>query len=224
MSKHQKKDGNKKQRVRANMRFNKPMGNPASLILPNEVDVWLQFVQTSLLTSGVNPYATKVFRPNAAYDVDPLLGSTATAGFSELAGIFQYYRVITYRYEVEFVNEQTFPVQAIVLNTNINPGTGTIQGYAGNQWCQIHLLSGNAGGPCKHVFKGRHNVGQIVGSAEVEMDDNYASVVNTVPTNTVWLSVSADSGIAGNILSTGVLILVKIWMFIRFFERVPKTS
>jgi len=219
-----KNKGNRSKKIRVPIRNNRPMGNPASIILPNEVDVWLLFVDYVTLTAGAGTAVTRRFKPNCSYDVDPTLGSTSTAGFAELAAIFQYYRVTTYRYVFEMVNRETFPLQVIVYNSNTDPGTGPITQYAGNQWCQIGLLSGNAGGPCKHVFRGQHNVADIVGSAEVEHDDNFAALVNTVPVNATWLSVSADSGVAGTFIPNGASVLVKIFMLIRFYERVPKSS
>jgi len=220
MPRHKKKQrGRKGRRNRNGLTHYRPQGLGSSTILPPEAHVWLKFVDCiSLLNAGASN-ATRRFKPTASYDVDPTLGSTSTAGFAEMAAVFQYYRVERYRYVIRVANRETFPLQVVVMDSNTDPGTGVITPFIGNANTKFKMISGTQGGPNMCSFRGKHTVAQIVGSSEVEFDDNFASLTNTVPVNVVWTTVGIDSGIGANTLNNGALVTIEIWMHVRFYER-----
>jgi len=115
------------------------------------------------------------------------------------------------------VNKETFPVLFIVTNTNLDPGTSGLGSYMGNALTQSALVSGSAGGPCRQVFGGNLSVVEVVGSKAVELDDNYASLTSSLPTNKIWSSIGIDG--LGSTLTNGCGFLVKFLMKVRFYER-----
>jgi len=186
-------------------------------IIPHEYDTKLEFTYASTLNNTVGAAVSRRFTPNAAYDVDPTLGSTSTPGFSELATLFNYYRVVGYSYSIEMVNKETFPVLFVVTNTNLDPGTSGLGSYMGNALTQSTLVSGSAGGPCRYEFAGTLSVVEVVGSKAVELDDNYASLTSSLPTNKIWSAIGVDG--LGSTLTNGCGFLVRYVMHVRFFER-----
>jgi hypothetical protein len=198
--------------------------NPSAGILPPEIDVMLEFIDVFYLSPGAL-FVNKRMRPNCAYDVDPVLGSTSTAGFAELASIYQFYRVVKYDYEVQFDNNSTQPSLCGILNSNTDPGTGAaISAYAGNPFCDFRILGRQGGYMSQQLFKGSYRVATIVGSDTPETDDNFSSLTNTVPTNSVWLTAWLDASVVGGSNVSQTSILFKIKMHTRFYERKLQSS
>lgn len=184
--------------------------------IPSEVNVRLKYA-VYYTTTAAATFKNLRFNPNAAYDVDPTLGSTSTPFFAEWAALYKFYRVIGYSYKIQIVNKETFPVTIIIMNTNTDPGTGaTLLGLAGNPRVTTYVLPGSAG-PCTHVFRGSHRVADIVGSRAVENDDNFCALTNARPANVIWLTIGADTTSASN-LTNGMVQSVEITMLVRFYE------
>jgi hypothetical protein len=177
----------------------------------------LEFTYSTVLNNGAGAAKSVRYRPTAVYDVDPVLGSTSTPGFSEFAAFYQFYRTHSYSYEIDVVSKETFPMLAIVTNSNVDPGTTGIGTYMGNPYTESTLLSGNAGGPCTKRFVGRYRIVDVVGSIAPETDDSFASLVNTVPTNNTFVTLGIDG--IGSTITNGVTYLLKIRMGVRFYER-----
>lgn len=197
-------------------KYNRPQKLRTQIGLPTEANVRLKYAEYQTLTSAAT-FKNYRWNPNAAYDVDPVLGSTSTPFFAEWAGIYNFYRVIGYRYRITVVNKEVFPVTYVVINDNTDPGTGgTLLGLGGNPKTQSATVAGTAG-PCRHVFKGSYRIADVVGSRSVENDDNFAALTNTVPANRTWLTIGADTT-SGSVLTNGFVVNVEIIMQIRFYE------
>jgi hypothetical protein len=197
------------------------MGNPQALIAPNEFDVQLNFIDSVTATS-VGAFANYNFNPNCPYDVDPTFGSTSTAGFAELAALYQFQRTIEYEYHVTCVNTAAWWQQFTVINTNVTPPAISYYGLAGNQYAQTKLANLAQAAESICHFKGRHKVVEIVGSRVPETADSFASLTNTVPTDKIWLGIGG-SVVAGGAAST-FYIQIQLRMWIRFYERKNLTS
>lgn len=161
-------------------------------VAPDELDVKLLYRDFRTVTNGLSPIAAKAFHTNAAYDVDPALGSTETYGFDEYAALYSYYRVISYEYEITVVNPTSYVMMAYVLNTNVDP---TLSGsrfdlYSTNPHCQSKLITYIS--PNTHTFRGRHQIAQIVGTPSIEMADSFRSVTTGVPSDLTWITVAAE--------------------------------
>jgi hypothetical protein len=187
-----------------------------TLIAPDEMDVLLPFRDTNAF-SGASSLLIRRYTPNAAYDVNPIVGSTESYGFDEYAALYAYYRVIGYSYSIQMVNMTTRPATSYVLNTNTDPSlSGTnINLYATNPYCQTRLLGPSPSSTAKHIFRGRHQVAQILGSKVVETDDNFRALTTAIPADLVWLSFALEN----NANSIDVEVIVDIKMQVRFYSR-----
>jgi hypothetical protein len=207
-------------RVRFGPTINEPMGNPQALISPNEYDVRLKFIdQVSATSAGT--FVNYNFNPNCPYDVDPAFGSTATAGFAELAALYQFQRTIGYQYEITCINTTAQDAQFTVINVNVTPPASAYYALAGNQFAQTRTAY-NVTLYGSHVhFSGAHTVAQIVGSRTPETADSFASLTNNVPTDKVWLGIGVTN--IGSASATFVA-MIQLEMWIRFYERKNLTS
>jgi hypothetical protein len=207
----------KKQHVRFSQTSNRPMGNPQALIAPNEFDIQLKFVD-SVTASSVTTYANYVFLPNCPYDVDPAFGSTSTAGYSELAAIYQFQRTVRYSYKITCVPNvaSTSYYQYTCINTNVTPPASAYYALAGNQYYQTKTgAPTEISGSLVH-FSGSHSVAQIVGSRAPETSDAFASATNSVPSDKIFLGVGVTA-LTGT--TCNFFIQIQLTMHIRFYER-----
>jgi len=186
-------------------------------INPDELDVRLLFRTTAYVNNAGTGLVTKEFTPNSAYDVDPALGSTETYGFDEYAALYSYYRVISYSYDVTFVNQGDDPIMCYVLNTNTSPSaSGTRYDlYSTNPYCKSRLVS--AWSPTKTVIRGSIQISRLLGSRAVETSDSFRSLTTGSPADLIYCSIAAETISP----SAGVYFCydVKITMKVRFFGR-----
>jgi len=220
-SKNAKRNMKKKNRIRSEMAFNAPMGNPRSIVIPNEFDANLTFYYSSNMLLAAASAISRVFTPNCPFDFDPLLGSTNTAGFAELANLFQFCRAIEYKYHIEMGSAYTTPLNCIVYNSNLTPGTAGLVPYVGNQNCQ-QKMNGGLGSP-PTVFEGHYKIADIVGSRSVETDDNFASTTAGKPADLTFLSLGFDS-ITGGAITTAGFFTMQIKCLVRFYEKKTVSS
>jgi len=196
------------------------MGLPRVVGMPNEYDVQLQYASYKYSGAPGALFYTTRMRPNCPYDFDPTLGSTATPVFSELAGLYQYSRTIAYEVKVTVNNNSAVPGEACFFETNVDPGVGgSLIANIGNPFSQLKLVArqGCAHDTC-HFTTGPRAVSTIVGSSEVEKDDNFASLNTTIPANQVWVTCSFDGTAVGTNV-TQISMLWEIRAHVRFYER-----
>lgn len=185
-------------------------------IAPDELDVKLMYRTAAGLSNGASGFVAKAFHSNAAFDVDPALGSTETYGFDEYAALYTYYRVIGYSYQVTVVNTHSTPILAYLLNTNVDPSAvGTaFYLYSTNPHCQSKLLSNVS--PNMHTFRGRHTIAQITGTTAVETADTFRALVTAIPSDLTWITLGVESIGGASVTATYDL---KLIMHVRFYSR-----
>lgn len=187
-------------------------------ICPDEMEVVLTYPQTFALTvAGV--VLAKRFTPNAAYDVDPNLGSTSTPGFAEWAALYTFYRVTGYRVVSEVRTLETFPVSVFSINTNIDPGTSgsNYQNYATEPYCKWKVIGPASGANgCRFV----HNVdcAKLLGSESIEQADSLRAVTSANPADLLWYGIGVQSTTGSN-LTAGTYVTMFIEMRVRFYAR-----
>lgn len=190
----------------------------------DETDVKLQYVYSSYMTNAGGGSTGKEWTPNAAYDVDPSLGSTATNGFDAYALLYSYYRVYGYRYDVEIVNRESDAVVAYLYNTNVSVVGSSLDIYAANRFCKTAQLGRAEGGSNSHRFSGYVPCSELLGSVEAETDATTRAVVTGVPTDLLFCSLFVQANNATGTLANGVSYIVKITMDVRFYGRVFYSS
>jgi len=187
---------------------------------PDEMDVTLGYPILGQIADATTFHSAKRWQPNAAYDVDPLLGSTSTPGFSEWASLYSYYRVYSYEVDVQVTNLDAQPYGLYFLNTNTDPGlSGTDYfDYASGPYCKRSMLSIAGGGSDTIHHKMTVNCAKVLGSIAIETSDSTRAVVTSVPADLLFTGIGVRSATATNMVS-GVVFNGVIRMKIRFYGR-----
>lgn len=159
--------------------------------------------------------------PTALYDVDPLLGSTTTVGFTEMSAFYGTYRVYKSKVIVRFVNTSSSqPLQGVVIPLNQDPGASpsvaTTQSWENNAYSKVKLLPCVGADPVTIVST--MSTEKIYGSKMVYFDDNFAANVTTTPVNNWYWVIGILSPVAlGSAIN--VTVEVDIIMDAEFYNR-----
>jgi len=189
------------------------------LIMPDRLYTRLRFYGLGGYNLVAALTASSRYRPSAAYDVDPLIASTATPGFAECAAFYSNYRVTTSTAVVRFVNPSTtVGIQAILVPLNQDPGAvpgaGVIASWPSNPYCKTKVLG--CGGSKAETLSCSMSTEKIFGSKMIYFDDNFASLVTGVPANNWWWAVAV---IAPAATTAFVTVEFEINMGVEFFSR-----
>jgi len=146
-------------------------------VIPNQTISNMHFWAMQTHSNNGIAYTNVRYTPNNAYDVDPLVGSTAIAGLTEMAAFYSGMRVIKYRYDIDISNNEAFPVTVYcvpILIPGTDPGADTISGldYPMNPLSKTFVLSAK-GGQDRCKFKGVVDLPKLY-TKQVLTDDNYA--------------------------------------------------
>lgn len=198
-------------------------GKSASRVGPlaaaDELDVRLRYVISDRLYNAAGGGTSREWTPNAAYDVDPLVGSTETGGFDEYALLYSYYRVIGYRYKLEAVSRETDAIVVYLFNTNTSITGSNYDVLSSNPYCHLAQLGYYTGGAAKATFKGYMSCAKLLGSGAVESADSLRSLTTAVPTDLLLLTVAIQSDSGIGTLPNGISYVLTISMDIRFYGR-----
>lgn len=141
--------------------------------MPDAVVVKLRF---NILAQMINIGATISSRrwSSNAFDVDPLLLSTAMAGFAEWAAFYEQFRVTDFTSRVTISNNETFPVLVLHGYSKDDVGlNGLSLNFSGNPFFVEKMISAK-GGMDRHTFVTQRSLVEIAGTKEVLTDDRYA--------------------------------------------------
>jgi hypothetical protein len=166
-------------------------------------------------------YATRRWRPSAAFDIDPLIGSDAIPGFAELAALYGNYRVTVSRAHMMITNPSTsLGVQLIVVPLSEDPGASpdgnTLNSWPDNPFAKSKLCGLLGSPPCSITCE--MTTEKLFGTNEVYTDDVYAASVATVPSRNWYWAVGVATGTAptANISCT---LVYKFDIGIKFYKR-----
>ncbi len=112
--------------------------------------------------------SVKSFNPNAAYDVDPSLGSTSSAGFASRSLIYQFYRVISYTVRGTLTSRDTDGLVIYVLNGNLSQGSTVPTNFAlmaGQPFCRRGAIGTYQSGNSAMKFRIHVPMERMVGNA-----------------------------------------------------------
>jgi len=192
-------------------------------IVPDSVRtrlVWLD--PNNVLNNSGAAFVAKRFRPTGIYDIDPLLGGSSVAGFTEWAAFYYKYRVIHTNLTFHCANYDTGTVlQVVTLPLNVDPGAtptlSDIQNWTLQPFARHSLLS-KSGGMDRCTLKLNINLRNFVGTDTFLVDDSYSSAVTNVPQNNVYVAVGAFV-IGGLTMTNGIGYSLTISSIVEFFER-----
>jgi hypothetical protein len=156
------------------------------LLFPDRLQLRLEYNGVGAQTVSIAASHTAFrYRPSAAYDVDPVLGSTTMPGFTELAGIYNSYRVTKSKFRFEIVSNdaRTGSVVLIPLNTDPTgaPGATTVESWPMNPYRVYKMIPPTGARPA--ILEKTMSTEKIFGSKAVYFDDNFMSLTNTIPNN-----------------------------------------
>jgi hypothetical protein len=173
--------------------------------------------QSAGTVSGAAASVSKRWNPNSAYT--PIVGgsSSATPGFSEWAALYDYYRVMAYKVDIQVVNNEAIPVTVSLLNLTSDPGTAAALAYSSNRYCWSNVLPAKGG-----MDKWSHKqplltITQLVGSDQPIYDDAYRAPGNASPSIVTWF-VLASTSLTGANLTNGISYKIDLEMFVDFFS------
>lgn len=190
--------------------------NPMQRIGPDELDITLTYPLIVAGGSGTNQYQAR-WNPNAAYDVDPTLGSTSTPGFSEEAALYSHYRVVSSFVNFTFTNKSTSAGMVYVTWSNGDPGTTASNVFPSNPNTISRGFAPLGTTGAQKKIHSRMNFASLLGQNVIDTSQDFQAAVNAVPTDLFWVAIGAFPN-SGN-FSANVEIYGLITMHIRFFSR-----
>jgi len=159
------------------------------------------------------------YRPTNAFDIDPVLGSTAVPGFTELAGVYKNYRVNQFWARISASSLEAFPVQIWACPDNVDPGVNTaaFQSFISNRDGRVFFLGPATGNGIRTWRMPKTTVGSYAGSAlHTRVFDPYSALVTGGPVNNIYMAIGIVSGSAN--LVSGVDVTISFDLEIDFFE------
>jgi len=192
-------------------------------IIPDEVDADLCFFKNWQLNAAANTSMSYAFQSNAAWDVDPAVGSGNTMGLAAWSTFYSYYRVYAYTYEIQVSNQDLTATTVSVVNCNFLLAVGaghSILTSSFNAYSQHKLIAASTGGACTHTFKKRIMVAKLVGGVDIETGDMWRGVTGgvggSVPSDLVYNIIGLDNV---NNLTNGCIVFYKLTMHMRLYDR-----
>lgn len=190
-------------------------------IVPSEFRTRIVFTTTGLTTNAGSRNAGQRYHTNAPYDVDPILGSSASPGFAEIAALYHFVRAIGVKVTLQLLCNEVFPVNVYAIHSNNDLGTGGTVALqqAGNPLCQTIMLAPSGHGGMRTLHS-KHTICQVVGSKAPLTDDNYRSLTNSVPADLTWFGFYIDAGPVNTLtVNKGVNFTIRIEMDLLFYGR-----
>jgi len=184
---------------------------------PSRLRATLRFNTFTVVNNATHQWANVRYNPAFAYDVDPLIGSTAAPGFTEWAAIYRFYRVIGSKINVAFSNLETFPVEAIICPLNYDPTANVSPGvfiYASllSKKTALGPLTGNGVATLTHSMTTEH----IGGTKWLGVNDDYCAPTTGGAPNKSWFWFVGTFGTSNGV--NGVACSIDVDMTIEFFE------
>jgi len=186
--------------------------------MPARMETRLTYQKTVAVANAGFTYANVRFTPTSAYDVDPTLGSTAMPGFSELSGIYRFYRVRSFVCRARFSNLDSATTGTVyICPTNIDPGANASpnQPYISNRRARTDIigpLNGNGVSKALVVKAGPDTYGGVVWTGQL---DSYCAGVASTPTNNIYVAAGFQANTA---MTSGVNLDISITIRLEFFE------
>lgn len=175
-------------------------------------------VYGAIKQAGFN-YASIRFEPTYCYDVDPTLGSTAMPGFTELGGLYRFYRTIASTIDVVTTPLDTLAFSVIVTPVNYDPGanhsTSVTQSFQSNPLAKIGVV-----GPVGTTglrLKNRITTAEFGGAWDENVIDVYCAQTSgaAAPSNNYFWDIAL---LSISTMTQGVAMSILMDIEIEFFE------
>lgn len=187
-------------------------------VMPSEFDTTFRYLIQYVVTTNGALLANIRFTTNA-YDVDPVLASTAMAGFTELAALYARFRTLRMSYKFTACNQEAFPVSVIHGFSNVVITSAALGlNYAENPMMSSHML-GPLTGQGRAVYRNSASIQDISGTAQALYDDLYtgsttSSTLASAGTCHCYFGVISNT----NLTAAGVLVTAEIDLRVRLYR------
>lgn len=186
-------------------------------VIPDRVLVKMKYLSTSPLTAVASDTASRQFRANGIYDVDPALASTAIAGFAEWMAFYGSYRVIATEVDCEFINLDTAPtVYNVGFETVFFTANTKNYPYFGEPNQISKLSAGIGANPVR--LKKRMQLQHLLGDTANLTDQDYTGGSAANPASLLYVSIAQSSPSAVAIVN-GSFVRCQLSFDVEFFRR-----
>lgn len=200
-------------RVNAESSYRLSVPTANQMNMPDSMVVDLPFTDTSdFVPSAV--FGNFRYRGNSPFDPDPLIGGDSALFFATYASLYRYYRVVSVKLEVTFVNNESFPVLLTFAPTDTDI-TGSLSSAArcadlgemsyGRRPITLAGVNGMNKQSFTKVIKWPKFTGDY---ARYMADDLFSSLNNNNPSHVLFLQFAIFS--AGNAINVGISRNVRI--------------
>jgi len=192
---------------------------PNRNLAPQRTIVVLKYQDPTNTRSNVGGYpCTWRYRMNSAYDPDPALGSGSLSGFTEWAAFYYNYRVLSFQYEINLTNNESFPVVIVSSPTNNDVGLNytNLTQISELQYGKSRCLSPK-GGQDRIRYQGKLLLSDVLGDDSYYYDPNYYSAVTSNPSNLLYFNVGFGDN--SNVQVNGVGCFIRLSYEVEFFDR-----
>lgn len=221
-----------KKKLRFRKRFKRHQGamlkyvGPGRAPLPDKYFTKLSYQNWfNFASGGTTGVLDTIFRGNGAQDPENGLGGIGCNGFTELAGIYQQYRVYASKCEVnvksisDVTSTGDFMMLLIPDRSPTSYGMSTVIARQGSPFATIKMVIRGGNGNTPTRLKAIRKTKNIFGESDID-DDNYAAATSTVPANEwYWHLVAARQDQSSISAYPGICFSIRITYYIRFERR-----
>lgn len=180
-----------------------------------------------LLAAAGNPYGYIRYYANGLFDANPLILTSAIPGFTELASLYEQYRVHGAKITIRFVNQETFPSVVVIWPTDQDQTALITQQYlqemCGNAFAKFRHVS-SKGGMDRGVLSAYISFKKLVGTANYNTEADYASVTSTNPVKLMYWNIGTYSMDNSNYTAANVPFECRITFYAEMYNRRQLTS
>lgn len=201
-------------RIRRNQTNNRAVATIRANPFPQKMRTTLAITHRTGLISALTSSHAEVIAPSSYFDIVPTVGGPSFGGFGTYAAMYSRYRVLAFRYKIDFMNLEpdAVIVTAQSIASSTTPVTGTAVDWTEtameNVYGQYRVL-GSVTGNGRATMKGFVNIAKLWGTPEVYTDNDWSGTSGTSPAVNSWLRVAAHK--ANNAAMTiGVQVIIQL--------------
>lgn len=199
------------------------------VVVADKTYVKLHYMDTTsrVLAAPANPFGYIRYFANGLFDANPLILTSLVPGFTELATLYEQYRVHGAKITVRFVNQEAFPSVVVVWPTDQDQSASINQQYlqemCGNYFARFRHLS-SKGGMDRASITNYISFKKLIGTRNYNTDLNYSSLVSTNPLKLMYWNIGTYSMDNSNYTAANVPFECRITFYAEFFNRKQLTS
>ena len=183
--------------------------------------------QTSNLLSIASNYGLIRYYANNVFDANPLILTSSVPGFTELASLYERFRVRACKVKLTACNQEAFPVVVMTIPTNYDIAGSLshpfLQELLDNPYCKYKALSAK-GGQDKCTISNYITMERLFGTKNVKTDEAYAGYDSANPGIMGFMNLCVYSMNATNFTTASVPFEARMTYYVEFFQRKVLTT